>query len=182
MEKATIPEEVSAIIGIGNPGKQYADTYHNVGIMAATYLMNGPLADSPIKQSADKSLALVKGSSLCVGITHTFMNESGPAVKEFLKYSHAEPTQCAIIHDDSDMEIGSYKITFDQRSAGHKGIDSIIAALGTQKFWRIKIGIRPAAEHTRKKAEEFVLKKISRKHLAALEKVFEKIASSMERK
>lgn len=172
--------KASSIIGIGNPGKKYADTYHNVGIMAATFLMNRKFADLTIKTSSKKTIAMVKSPSICVGVTHTFMNESGPVIKEFLKYCHATSPNLAVIHDDSDMNIGTYKIVFDQRSAGHKGIESIIKALGTQQFWRIKIGIRPAKENIRKKAEEFVLKKISKKDLLILEKVFEEISTLIQ--
>ena len=107
------------------------------------------------------------------------MNQSGPVIKQALDYFKFKPQDIVVVHDDSDMTVGNYKLSFDQRSAGHKGVQSIIDALGTQKFWRLKIGIRPASEQVRQKAEEFVLKKISKKDLAILEKIFSDIKTTL---
>ena len=108
------------------------------------------------------------------------MNESGGAIKQALTYLKLKPEQIAVVHDDSDMTIGNYKISFDQSSGGHKGIQSTINSLKTQKFWRIKIGIRPVNEKVRQKAEEFVLKGISKKDESDLALVFGQIISELK--
>ena len=114
-----------------------------------------------------------------------FMNESGAVVQAALKFFNIKPEKFLVIHDDSDIEIGSYKISFGRGAGGHHGAKSIIQKLKTKDFWRLRIGIRPAADkrgtetrinadnvrdnqrnHPRKsapraRAGDFVLKKIS---------------------
>jgi len=97
------------------------------------------------------------------------MNESGKAVKEAVKYFRAKPEEILIIHDDSDIELGKYKISFGRGSAGHQGVESIIKSLGTKNFWRLRIGIRRTK---RKKAGEFVLKKITPADKLVWERLF----------
>ena len=174
--------KVKLIIGLGNPGKEYEKTYHNVGFLAIDYLTkNHPISlhtrDLP---DGDK---LIK--------SEVFMNQSGGFTKKALKKYKIKPEKLIIIHDDSDIELGKYKVSFGRGSAGHRGIDSIIKSLGTKNFWRLRIGIRRRntqkdtqnyAEKQRRvisqrKASEIVLKKISKHDLEILEKVFEKIAN-----
>lgn len=154
------------VIGLGNPGSQYALTYHNVGFLAIDYL-NKCQAPS-IKCQALKS--------------NVYMNESGKFVAKILKKNRVKPEKILIIHDDSDIELGKYKFSFERGSAGHKGVASIIKFLKTKNFWRLRIGIRPKtsrkkadlpAEARRAKAGDFVLKKINKKDLAVFRKVFE---------
>ena len=117
------PREIKLIIGLGNPGKEYEKTYHNVGFLAIDFLAkNLPIAK------------LVKSGS--------YMNQSGLFVAKASKKYGAKSDQIMIIHDDADIELGKYKISFGRGSAGHRGIDSIIKSLGTKNFWRLRIGIR----------------------------------------
>ena len=99
------------------------------------------------------------------------MNESGNFVKKEIKKRNLPPSALLVVQDDSDIAIGAYKLSFDRGAAGHKGVASIVKALGTEKFWRLRIGIRPKNAKARAKAGEFVLKKISagdKKELAAV--------------
>ncbi len=113
--------------------------------------------------------------------SETFMNESGKMILEVKKYFKAKLDGILIIHDDSDIEIGKYKISFDRGSAGHNGVESIIKSLKTKDFWRLRIGIRPPIRinqhkisiNLRLKAAAFVLKKINKKNLEILDNVFE---------
>ena len=106
------------------------------------------------------------------------MNLSGMFVKKMLKKSGAKPEQILIVHDDSDIEIGKYKLSFGRGAAGHHGVENIQATIKTKKFWRLRIGIRPQPPYSLKlrriKAEKFVLKKITGADKKLLEKVFEK--------
>lgn len=173
---------IKAIIGLGNPSAEYQKTYHNIGRIfvdyyrslfkdeAVTSFINPPRKNFEYCQLSDKILIRPL----------TFMNESGGAIKQALTYLKLKPEQIAVVHDDSDMTIGNYKISFDQSSGGHKGIQSTINLLKTQKFWRIKIGIRPVNEKVRQKAEEFVLKGISKKDESDLALVFGQIISELK--
>jgi len=96
-------------------------------------------------------------------------------VKKALKKYKVKPEELLVIHDDADIELGQYKISFSRNSAGHHGVDSIIKSLGTKNFWRLRIGI---GKPRRKKAEDIVLKKISRVDWEILAKVFDDIAEN----
>ncbi len=156
---------IKAIFGIGNPGAEYEKTYHNVGKIFLEFLKNKS------ENQAIKNLKIFESDS--------FMNDSGNFVVKKIKNTNLNIDEIAIAHDDSDIIIGSYKIDFDVSSAGHKGIESIIKNLGTKKFWRIRIGIRPENEERRMKAEEFVLKNIKKDDLEKIEDVFLQIEKSL---
>jgi len=154
----------SLIIGLGNPGKEYEKTYHNVGILFIDYSINKMPPTSNFKFL----------------ISNTFMNQSGNFVKAALKKYKIKPEEVLIVHDDSDIELGKYKISFGRGSAGHRGVESIIKSLGAKNFWRLRIGIRRRLTRTLRgltqtKAIDLVLKKINKKDLEVLEKVFQTI-------
>ncbi|OGY99212.1 MAG: hypothetical protein A2945_05530 [Candidatus Liptonbacteria bacterium RIFCSPLOWO2_01_FULL_52_25] len=154
------------IIGLGNPGPQYASTYHNVGFLFVDYLAkNLPNSKSEILNSK-----LLK--------SNVFMNESGSYVKKAMKRCGAKPHEILVAHDDSDIALGNYKLSFDRSSAGHKGVQSVIDALGTEKFWRLRIGIRPASRRNAK-ALDFVLKKISPADREILASTFERATEAL---
>jgi len=167
-------EKVKLVIGLGNPGKEYEKTYHNVGFLAINYLTKNPLISNfqfPISK-------LLKSD--------VFMNQSGNFVKAALKKYKIKPEELLIIHDDSDIELGKYKLCFGRGSAGHKGVQSIIDALNTKNFWRLRIGIRRELTQNKRKvartkASELVLKKITKRDLEILEKVFEEILNKLVR-
>jgi len=156
---------IKVIIGLGNPDKKYANTYHNVGFLFIDHLKTCTLYPTPY--------TLVKSD--------VYMNQSGTFVKKALKKYNAKPEELLIIHDDSDLEIGKYKLSFGRGAAGHHGIENIMATLKTKNFWRLRIGIRPPKEVVRQKAERFVLKKILPAHKMVLNEVFKKAASELEK-
>lgn len=163
------------LIGLGNPGKEYENTYHNAGFLAIDFLA-GDKKNSPGKKLSAKKFEYSKNKNLIFAKPLTYMNDSGIAVKNALKFFGVSAEELLVIHDDSDIPIGEYKISFERGSAGHKGIESIIQHIHTNKFWRLRIGVRPKEEggknlpagdaskgqkKERLKAGEFVLKKIS---------------------
>jgi len=159
------------IVGLGNPGDQYRDTRHNVGFIAVEMLA-GPEASWKFNKKF-KSLVCEVGDKLFLK-PETFMNNSGQAVVAALSYYGLLPKRLGIfkekgadlsdslyvIHDDLDIDFGKYKVTADSRAAGHRGVQSIIDHLKTQKFSRARIGIR---NELREKipTEKFVLGKFS---------------------
>ncbi len=147
------------IIGLGNPDKKYENTYHNVGFLAVDYFAKNLLNSNLLKSAV-------------------FMNQSGDFVGKAIKKHGIKPQELMVIHDDSDIELGNYKISFGRSSAGHQGVESIINSLGTKNFWRLRIGIRKAglpAETRRAKAGDFVLEKITKNDWEILEKTFSEI-------
>lgn len=160
---ATFPK---LIIGLGNPDKAYQNTYHNVGFLFIDFLA---------KNKTDLSYFPAIKSDV-------FMNLSGKFVLTALKKHNKKPDELLLIHDDSDLEIGKYKLSFGRGAAGHHGVESVIASLKTKNFWRLRIGIRPPEKEPlsagkRLKAEKFVLKKISKVNLEILEKTFSEAIS-----
>lgn len=155
------------IIALGNPVKKYKLTRHNAGHIVADML----LQDS---EFTDKNGFAVKKLDC-------FMNESGQYMRRELKINKDELKNTIILHDDSDLDIGTFKFQYNRGAAGHKGVESIVAAFGANKFWRLRIGVRPKLPFgsPRKKAGEFVLKNFTKKELAMLTNVMPKIKSAI---
>ena len=164
------------LVGLGNPGDEYAGTYHNVGV-AAVFGISGGGAES-FRRAGGKPFRYFKNDDVIFVIPETYMNESGPAVKAALDYFGAGVLDLILIHDDSDIEAGAYKITIGRGSAGHKGVKSAFEALGTDEFTRVRIGIRgksAGSGEKRKKADEFVLKRILKQDWEKIKETFPKI-------
>ncbi len=170
---------IKMIVGLGNPDEEYKNTYHNVGKLFLDKLIKKAGIKSKYEFPNGKDFGFLKIGNLILVISKTYMNESGLAVDQALKYFKNKPKEMAIVHDDSDKEIGTYKKSFDQSSGGHKGIESIIKIIGEQDFYRIKIGIRPKEEIIREKAGDFVLKKITKKDAEIFNKIFDEIIDLM---
>lgn len=137
------------IVGLGNPGEQYERTPHNAGFMAMDALAaKFGLAWLPkysslliTFQAADERGRIVRA---LFQKPQLFMNRSGMAIAEVARFLKIKPADVIVAHDELDLPLGGFKMTFDKTSAGHKGVQSIIAALGTTAFWRIRIGVMPA--------------------------------------
>ncbi|MFA5386696.1 MAG: aminoacyl-tRNA hydrolase [Candidatus Paceibacterota bacterium] len=170
MEKANI----KLIVGLGNPGKEYEKTYHNIGQLFVSWIMDHKTWD--IKHRlfmASKIMLHDSGFMIHIVKPRTFMNESGEAVAAAMKYFKVKPAELLIVHDDSDVTLGKYKLSLGRGSAGHKGIESIIKNLGTKDFYRLRIGIRNPKNKA--KASNLVLKKIKNQELLVLNKTFKEI-------
>ncbi len=160
--------KIKLIIGLGNPGAEYKNTYHNAGALFAEYckrLRDGQLPRIPLRM-----FVLASGA---------YVNESGKFVVRKLRSANAHPENLLIAHDDSDLVVGMYKLQFGGGAAGHHGVESVHAALKTSDFWRLRIGIRPADEKIRRKAGTFVLKPVSASHKKIFEEVFARAAEEL---
>ncbi len=127
------------IVGLGNPGKEYENTRHNVGFM----VLDSFLTDFTLEK---KFQALLKTCNIegekCLFVKPlTYMNESGLSVGKIAKYYNILPEDILVIQDDMDLPFGRHKIKINSSAGGHNGIKSIIHALGTDSFARLKIGI-----------------------------------------
>lgn len=157
------------ITGLGNPGKKYEKSRHNVGFMAIDALA----ADLGIKFSLDKKRNAEtakytmtfpeqkKKVRIVLVKPQTYMNNSGEAIGKVTKYYGIKPNAIWVIHDDIDIELGILRIRFGGSSAGQKGVQSIINHLGTNDFYRFRVGIKPASG-LKIPIEKFVLKNFSK--------------------
>lgn len=144
------------IVGLGNPDPEYAQSPHNAGFLFLSDLADGDW----IKGYKDLwEEQKIKGAVLILPLT--YMNKSGDAVKEASKKHGVRPENILVIHDDLDIELGRMKMTFDRSAATHKGVESIIKQLKTQKFWRLRVGISPKKKPQQKKMKDFLLKKMT---------------------
>ncbi len=138
------------IVGLGNPGEKYEKTRHNLGFMAVDRFFKDyqPVGKTVWEDSKKTKSEIAQiewdGKNIekvMLAKPKTYMNNSGMAVKLVTSYWQIAISDVWVIHDDIDLPLGSIKIRFGGGSAGHKGIQSIIDALGTDKFWRFRLGI-----------------------------------------
>ncbi len=166
------PSNIKLVVGLGNKGEKYTATYHNAGKEAVLFLASQ--TNQKFKKPILKNFFLTKNQEITLAFLDCYMNESGAPLKKLLKYLNLEPSELLLIHDDSDLSIGEFKIALGSSSAGHHGVDSSIKHLSTENFWRLRIGIR-GENNTHKKAGDFVLQKINSSDQKSLEKVYQEI-------
>ncbi len=191
LDKKTLMGKSKIIAGLGNPDKGFGNTYHNVGIMALSDIIQKDEAQPKrsllkIFQKKDwKKKGLfeyIKMDGYIAVRPLVYMNESGKAIASAAREFGAKPEDITIIHDDSDITLGDFKISFGKNAGGHNGVQSIIDSLHSKNFTRVRIGIRPKTEIQRKKAGAFVLTPITKKDKEILDGVFEKIELSIQKK
>ncbi len=172
---------IKLFIGLGNPGDEYENTYHNVGYQAVDWLLG---TETATMKPAKGAFLYIKTESGVWIKPLVFMNESGYAVREALKLWKIKPEEMIVFHDDSDLRLGDFKISINRGAGGHKGVESIIASTGTKNFFRVRIGIRPEEKNSerRQKASELVLETIGQKNQKELFAAFENIRNALVEK
>lgn len=183
------------IVGLGNPGKKYKTTRHNAGFMAVDFILKDGDAFMTAKpshefksemytwlppsktagQNNDKKIIFLK--------PQTYMNDSGQALKvicNFYKMNLA--ADLLVIHDDTDLPLGTIRAAGSSSAAGHNGVRSIIENLGTQDFHRIRIGIETRASRNDLPTDAFVLQNFTDLELKKLQdEVLPKVKGEMEK-
>jgi PTH1 family peptidyl-tRNA hydrolase len=136
------------IIGLGNPGRQYRFNRHNVGFRCIDQLAEGNSAEvKKILCQADTGSATIAGHAILLAKPRTFVNLSGNSAACLLDKLHSAPSDLLVIHDDLDLPVGRIRIRLGGKSGGHRGVRSIIDRLGSEDFYRVRIGIsRPPRE------------------------------------
>ena len=130
------------IVGLGNPGRGFASSLHNMGFMCLGHFARTHSIYFKHKQAnARVGIGEVVGNEVVVARPHTYMNRSGQAVSKLVKKYRVGHEDLVVIHDDLDIPLGKIRIRSDGSSAGHKGVESIISELGSQDFQRIRVGI-----------------------------------------
>lgn len=165
------------IVGLGNPGKEYQNTRHNIG-----WVIADALAEGEKWQESKKANALyIKKQKFEIIKPTTFMNNSGLAVVYALKKHGVTPENIIVVHDDKDLLLGEYKIQKDRGSAGHNGVQSIIDHLGTKNFTRVRIGIAPEDKRAMGDTAEFVLNKFSKGEKQIAEKIISTVTEEIKK-
>ena len=141
------------IAGLGNPGKEYANTRHNSGYMAVDRLaQKAGVSITTEKWNALTAVCRIEGEAVLLMKPLTYMNNSGSAVSQAVNFYKIEPEDILILHDDMDLPTGSVRIRKRGSSGGQKGMNSIIKCLGTDDIARIRIGVG----HSRKGEHDLV--------------------------
>ncbi len=161
------------LFGLGNPGKEYESTRHNTGRMAVAAFLKY-LDKEP---ELSKKIKIIESGE--------FMNNSGKAVAKIIKSKKAAK-DLVVVYDDIDLPLGTIKISYNKGSGGHKGVESIMKALKTREFARIRIGIAPTTPSGKIKKPEgenkvldFILGEFKPKEVDILKKVFKKASEAL---
>jgi len=160
------------IVGLGNPGKEYDNTRHNIGKNIVTLYVKNHFNDILKEHSYLKSSTFKSGLWL-FAVPATFMNLSGCAVQKLTHYYKIDPSDIYVVHDDLDIAVGDYKIQINRGPAGHHGVESIIDHLKTNSFHRIRIGIGKPTDST--PLEDYDLKPLIVDNRFHLENAIDKV-------
>lgn len=179
------------IVGLGNPGQEYEETRHNTGWMAVDALTKRIGLDKDEwkedkKIKSDIAKVKVGKNTVLLIKPKTFMNKSGDAVRSLIKTKKAAET-LVVVHDDMDIPFGKIKLSFNKSSGGHRGVESIIKAVKTEAFIRMRVGICPTTASGKLKkpqGEEAVIKlildKIKAKDLDDWKKIMKRAGEGLE--
>lgn len=173
------------VIGLGNPGAEYVGTRHNVGRMVLEYVMQQYHFSSLVqvhKYASAYAEGTICSKEVDILFPETFMNASGTAVKKVLADKKPATPQLIVVYDDIDIPLGEIKISYGRGSGGHNGINSIVHAIGTKDFTRIRVGIAPktllgAVKRPKgARMSHFVLGRFSAREQKMLEAVSQRVA------
>ena len=159
------------VVGLGNPGRKYKSTKHNVGFMCLDYFAK----ENKLKFKKDNKFSgeTLRMGNLVLLKPHTFMNESGQSVRKIMNFYNISANDILIIHDDLDLPLGKTRLREKGSSAGHNGIKSIMSNIQTEEFKRVRIGIdkNPLYE-----TKNYVLSSFSKKEKALVEPILIKVS------
>jgi PTH1 family peptidyl-tRNA hydrolase len=150
---------VYLVVGLGNPGEEYKNTRHNIGFMVTERLAE-KLGIASLKSKFSSFVAACEFSrkKIILALPQTFMNRSGEAVAAIVAWHKIKSSNLILIYDDVDLAVGEVRLRVGGGSAGHKGVESVIGALGAADFMRVRIGI--GRETVSPDISDYVLSKI----------------------
>lgn len=176
------------IVGLGNPGEEYENTRHNTGRIVLEHFLKTIDADELVfskKYQALSTEGAIKKEKILVLYPETFMNKSGASLKTLIT-SKKKAEQLVVVHDDLDLALGTIKISFNRGSGGHRGVESIIRAIKSEGFIRIRVGISPATPSGKLKkpqgegkVDSFIIGKFSPKENEVLKKTNKKVSDAL---
>lgn len=150
---------IKLIIGLGNPGKEYEKTRHNIGFIlvdALTKKLDAGDWSHDKRFRSDITKAVIDGNKVLLAKPLTYMNKSGDAVKSIAEYYHIQSDEILVVADDLNLDLGKTRLRLGGSDGGHNGLKSIIESCGVD-FWRLRIGI---GYNDKIVAEDYVLERI----------------------
>lgn len=177
------------IVGLGNPGEDYAQTRHNTGRMLVEHFarekgFSAWKSDKKIK--AIVSRGFIGKTVVALVLPDAYMNKAGLVVSKFVQSARAAK-KMVIVYDDLDLPLGTMRISFDRGSGGHKGVESVARAVKTRAFARVRIGISPRTAHGEirkpdgaKQVEKYILDLWKPHELTELKRVFTRAVLALE--
>jgi PTH1 family peptidyl-tRNA hydrolase len=165
---------IKLIVGLGNPGAEYAATRHNVGFWLVDQLAHGTLKlESRFQGLVGKTR--IGGHDIWLLEPQTFMNRSGQSVGAFARFYRILPAEVLVVHDELDLLPGTAKLKLGGSTGGHNGLKDISAVLGTQDYWRLRIGIgHPRSLNLQQAVIDFVLHRPRAEEQASIASAIEK--------
>jgi len=163
---------MNLVIGLGNPETRYRYTRHNIGFMVLEEI--AARWEVPLKQKSFNALwnrGKITGKNVLLAMPQTYMNLSGNSVRALLAFFKVDVANLIVIHDDLDLPFGKIRLKVGGGDAGHKGLKSIIASLGSADFMRVRMGIGKPSEKT--PVEDYVLQKFNSDESALLEQIIQ---------
>jgi len=171
--------EIKAIIGLGNPGKEYERTRHNLGSRVVDRLAKQWEIKLKTCIKINCQIGIRKINKFCIlAKPLTYMNSSGIAVNKLLKEYHLQPEEILVISDDFHLPLGTIRIRESGSSGGHKGLESIINCLDTKNFPRLRLGIGPLPENI--DPVKFVLQPFTRQEESKLKLFLSQVTDAIE--
>jgi PTH1 family peptidyl-tRNA hydrolase len=167
------------VVGLGNPGRRYAGTRHNVGFSVIERMARRwDVKLRRRKYGAKVAEVTLNDERLVLAQPQTYMNLSGVAVRQIAEGYGVPPPRIVVVSDDLDIPLGQLRVRKGGSAGTHKGLRSVVAEMGTPLFPRLRVGIGPLAEHG--DAVEFVLSRFSREELPVVEEVLAKAKEALE--
>jgi len=169
---------IRLIVGLGNPGAEYEQTRHNAGFWLVDNLANS-LPNARLQREAGFNAMVAKtiigGNQLWLLEPQTYMNRSGQSVGAIARFYKIQPDEVLVVHDELDLPPGAAKLKKGGSSGGHNGLKDITSALGTQDYWRLRIGIgHPRTLNLNQPVADFVLHRPRREEQLLIEEAIEK--------
>src|SRR3989338_367053 len=171
---------IRLILGLGNPDREYEGTRHNAGRSAAEYFAKKIGAgDFEFDKKSNSLIAegKVEKNKVLIALPETFMNKSGSAATKLIR-SKKELKELVVIHDDLDIPLGRFKISYGKSSGGNKGAQPVMRALKTKNF--IRIGVSPKKKPAQKEVIEFIIGKIKPAELEIFKKINKRVSNALE--
>jgi PTH1 family peptidyl-tRNA hydrolase len=169
---------IRLIVGLGNPGPEYEQTRHNAGFWLVDNLAGSLPGCRLQRESRFNALVgkgAIKGQEVYLLEPQTFMNRSGQSVGGLARFFKINPDEVLVVHDELDLAPGVVKMKKGGSSGGHNGLKDITAALGTQDYWRLRLGIgHPRTLGSQQAVADFVLHRPRKEEQVLIEDAIEK--------
>ncbi len=168
------------IVGLGNPGREYAASRHNIGFNCLGYFARQHKIALKSKQAhARVGQGEISGEPVLLARPYTFMNQSGKSVRTLVEKFRVGLEDLIVIHDDMDLPLGKIRIRMGGSGAGHKGVNSIISELGSQEFARIRVGIGRPDETDEAGVIDYVLSPLNPEEKAVITQIISRVGEAL---